>query len=75
MTYTEAAAIRFRTKKPIRGDSGEIRPAGSDVVLVELLDEKKNVWLVEVRVPNPSLLGGASYDLAQVELSDLLSLD
>jgi hypothetical protein len=63
----------FWTLKALHSDfyPNVVHPAGSEVVLVEPLDATNRVWLVEVRVPDESLVGGASFDLVKAELSDL----
>jgi hypothetical protein len=48
-------------------------PPGTEVTLVEPVDDARSVWLVEVRVPDGSLVGGASYDTVEVKLVDLVA--
>jgi len=51
--------------------AGVSYPPGTEVTLVEPVDEARSVWLVEVRAPDESLVGGASYDTFEVALVEL----
>jgi len=65
-------AGRARTTKPVKsGFSATMYPAGTEVVLVESLDKERSEWLVEVRVPDETLVGGASFDVVEIALADL----
>jgi hypothetical protein len=68
--------MKLRTLKPLKSDfrPDVSYPAGSEVAVLEPLDEQRAIWLVEVRIPDPSLAGGASYDVTKANLADL-SLD
>jgi hypothetical protein len=81
---SNSAAVMARTEspcprpalaplKPLTSDFHPevVHPAGSEVVLVEPLDAARKVWLVEIRVPDETLVGGASFDVAKAELSEL----
>ena len=62
----------MRTKKPLQSEFWDtVHPVESDARLVEPLSEDRLVWLVEIRTPNPSLEGGASYDWVRADLIDL----
>lgn len=65
--------MKLRTLRALRSDfrSDVFYPVGSEAVLVEPLDEGRDVWLVEVRIPDESLVGGASFDVVQANLDDL----
>jgi hypothetical protein len=72
-------AGKVRTTRPMKSefDARTTYPAGTEVVLVESLDNERSEWLVEVacghsecRVPDETLVGGASYDVVQVVLAD-----
>ncbi len=72
-------AGRARTTKPIESGLDAVTyPAGTEVVLIEPLDQERSEWLVEVacghsecRVPDETLVGGASYDVVEIALADL----
>jgi hypothetical protein len=59
------AKLRVKILSEFRG---AVYPVGTGVVLVESLGAH---WLVEVRVPDESLVGGASYDTFEVAATDL----
>jgi hypothetical protein len=63
----------MRLRKQINSDfrPGVAYPSGTEVTLIEPLDEWRDTWLVEVRVPDESLVGGASYDTVEVQFVDL----
>jgi hypothetical protein len=63
----------LRSLTPLKSDfhGDVVYPPGSEVTLVEPLDAARKVWLVEVRVLDEALVGGASYELAKAELSEL----
>jgi hypothetical protein len=70
-------AGRVRSIKPVESEflkssSGQpiIYHAGTEMVLLESLDEKENEWFVEIRIPDETLVGGASYDVIQIALTD-----
>ncbi len=67
--------VKMRTTTPLTSDCEDtVYPIGSEVMLVEPLDDEQLVWLVEVRVPDDTLVGGASYDVAQANLVELIPL-
>lgn len=65
--------MRARTKRPVRAEflDGREHAAGTEVTLMEPLDRERRIWLVEVRVEDPSYVGGAWYDHLELSLSDL----
>lgn len=48
---------------------GHVHTAGTPVKLVRNLGER--VWLIEVRVPDDALVGGAWYETLEVGYGDL----
>lgn len=44
---------------------------GTPLVLVEALDPERRVWVVELRVPDPTLEGGAWYEFLELDLSQI----
>ena len=65
--------IVWRTLKPIRSEfrPDVFHPAGSEGWPVTPIDAKLGVCLFEIRVPDDQLVGGASYDVVTVDVSDL----
>jgi len=65
--------IVWRTLKPIRSEfrPDVVHPAGSEGWPVTPIDAKLGVCLFEIRVPDDQLVGGASYDVVTVDVSDL----
>jgi len=60
--------LRLDTPSEIR--PGVIYPAGTVVTLLESVGP--SAWLVEVRIKDPTLIGGASYDTVEVRSRDLV---
>lgn len=50
---------------------GYVHPAGSEVTLLEPIDPEHRVWIVELRVPDEDLVGGAWYDHAELPITDI----
>jgi hypothetical protein len=65
--------MNLRTRRPIRSEfhPSQVYPAGSEAVLVQVLDTSRGIWLIEIRVPDEALVGGACYDVVESEMSDL----
>lgn len=61
----------LRSDKPSAENPAHVHRAGTPVVLLEPLDPDKSVWLVEVRVPDDTLVGGAWFDCIEARLDDL----
>ncbi len=62
---------RTRRALPSSYRPGYEHPAGSEVLLVESLGPDRLDWIVELRVPDESLVGGAWYDHAELHVTDL----
>ena len=65
--------MKLRTPVSSNFCQGVVYPTGTEVTLVESLDDARSSWLVEVRVPDASLVGGASYDVVKVPFADLVA--
>jgi len=51
--------------------TGYEHPAGTEVKLIEPLGADRRSWIVEIRVPDGGLEGGAWYDHAELLITDL----
>jgi hypothetical protein len=62
-----------RTNHPLESSfrPGYTHPAGSEVILLEPLDQERRLWMVELRVPDARLEGDAWYDHAELSLNEL----
>lgn len=63
--------LRIDLKSSLR--EGYIMKAGTAVVLLELVDPDptKLVWLVEVALPRPDLIGGTEFEVLELSARDL----
>lgn len=66
---TDTAPLRAKTKKLLKNARGETCPAGSDVMVWG--PEGKPSYLVELRVEDDSLEGGARYEFFEADEADL----
>lgn len=57
-----------RLKDELRSECrpGYVYPTGSPVILHELLDEERLIWLAELALPKPELVGGFEYEVLEV---------
>ena len=49
-----------------------VHRSGTQVALLEPLDPNRSVWLVEIRVVDEALVGGAWFDCIEVRLGELV---
>lgn len=64
--------VTLRSEQPSKSREGYLHAVGTSVVMVELLDAVKKIWLVEVAIPNPELVGGSEFELLQLTESALV---
>jgi len=70
-TIDLGTTVRVRTLSPSSGFENVTYPIGTEGVLVEMLGTNWLEWLVEVRIPDETLVGGASFDVFEIALTDL----
>ena len=62
----------LRDAQPSESRKEYTHAAETQVALLELLDEKNLVWLVEVPLPRPDLIGDAEYECLELPASSLV---
>jgi hypothetical protein len=62
----------LRTEQASGSRAGYLHTPGTPVAVLELLDASKMIWLVEVALPNPDLVGGAEYECLELPSSALV---
>jgi hypothetical protein len=67
------ASMSFKTKNDIlsKNKPGFVHPAGSEAFPVEQSKKDSDLWIIEIRAPDPTLIGGAWYETFELSLSDL----
>jgi len=61
----------FKTKKEIKSKQHDYtHPIGSQAFPVEP-SKTKNMWIIEIKVPDVTLEGGAWYEIFELPLTDL----
>jgi hypothetical protein len=64
--------MSLRTRRTLASDFRPVEyPAGSEASVVEVLDAASGACLLEIRVPDLDLVGGASYDIVTANLEDV----
>ena len=61
----------LRVKIPSSYRPGFVHQPGTEVLVVEAVDPDQQYWIVEARVPDDALEGGAWFEALEVELDQL----
>lgn len=62
--------VSWKTKRPMPGHfNGALLPAGTDVTLVDPLDQDRDIWIAEAHLSDDTLVGGYRHEILRISIT------